>query len=65
MLENGNADLQKCIDYFVNQLQVKYFMKIRQELDNYNAKIKIGDYDLGRMHKESNCITRRKTTKKN
>ena len=29
MLENGNFDLQKCIDYFVNQLQVKYFMKIR------------------------------------
>ena len=32
MLENGNFDLQKCIAYFVNQLQVEYFMKIRQEI---------------------------------
>ena len=55
-LDNGNFDLQKFIDYFVNQLQVKYFMKIRQELNNDNPKIKIGYYDLGFMHKESNCI---------
>ena len=39
-------------------------MKIRKELDNDNPKVKIGYYDLGRMHKESNCIKRRKTTKK-
>ena len=63
MLENGNFDLQKCIDYFVNQLRVKYFMKIRQELDNDNPKVKIGYYDLGRMHKESDRIKRRKKTK--
>ena len=31
MLENGNFNLQNCIDYFVNQLRVTYFMKIRQE----------------------------------
>ena len=59
MLENGNFDSQKCIDYFVNQLQIKYFMKIRQELDNDNPKIKIGYHDLGHMHKESNCIKRK------
>ena len=51
MLENGNFDLQKCIDYFVNQLQVKYFMKITQEVDNDNPKVKIGYYDLGSIHK--------------
>ena len=60
ILENSNFDLQQCIDYFMNQLPVKYFIKIRQELDNDNSKIKIGYYDLGRTHKESNCIKRRK-----
>ena len=55
ILENGNLDLQKCIDYFVNQLRVKYFIKTRRELDNDNSKIKIGYYDHSRMHKESNC----------
>ena len=59
MLENGNFDLHD----FVNQLRVQYFMKIRQELDNDNPKVKIGYYDLGRMHKESNHIKRRKKTK--
>ena len=58
MLENGNFDLQKCIDYFVNHLRVKKFIKINQ---NTNPKIKIGYYDLGGMHKESN---QRKTRKK-
>ena len=58
MLENGYFDLQKCIDYFVNQLGVNYFMKIRQELDNDSPKVKIGYHDLGRMHKESNRIKR-------
>ena len=46
------------------QLQVKYFMKIRQELDIDDPKIKVGYYDLSCMHKESNRIKRRKTTKK-
>ena len=36
MLRNGNFDLQSCIDYIVNHLGVKYFTKIRQELDNDN-----------------------------
>ena len=37
-------------------------MKIRQELDNDNPKIKVGYYDLGRIYKESNRIKRRKKT---
>ena len=34
-------------------------MKIRQELDNDNPKVKIGYHDLGRMLKELNRIKRR------
>ena len=29
ILDNGNFDFKKFIDYFVNQLLIKYFMKIR------------------------------------
>ena len=64
MLENGNFDLQKCIDYFVNQLGVKYFMKIRQELDNDNPRVKIGYHDLDHMHNESNQIKKRTKQRK-
>ena len=39
-------------------------MKTRQELDNDNPKIEIGYNDLVCMHKESNQIKRRNTTKK-
>ena len=51
MSQNGDFDLQKFIDYFVNQLQIKCFKKIRQELDNDNPKVIIGCYDLDRMIK--------------
>ena len=64
MLENVNFDLQKCIDYFVNQLRVKYLMKIRKKLDNDHPKVKVGYYDLGRLHKESNRVKRIKTKDK-
>ena len=39
-------------------------MKIRQELDNNNPKIKIGYNDLGHVHKESNCIKKKKKNNK-
>ena len=45
----------------MNHLRVKKFIKINQ---NTNPKIKIGYYDLGGMHKESNQRKSRKTTKK-
>ena len=39
-------------------------MRIRQELDNVNPKIKIVYYDLGCMHNESNSIQRQKNKEK-
>ena len=39
-------------------------MKIRQELDNDNPKVKIGYYELGCMQKQSNPIKRRKKQRK-
>ena len=64
MTANIDFDLQKSINYFVNQIQEKYLMKNREQLENDDQMINVRYYNLGRKFRPSNIIKNRKANSK-